>query len=60
VIENKKHHGHNHKSKGRKKRKIKRLYAYTAYDLMAYFALRPELYSDAVADIEPKDQTDAP
>ena len=35
-------------------------YAQTAYDLMAYFALRPELYSDAVADIEPKDQTDAP
>jgi N4-gp56 family major capsid protein len=32
-------------------------YAQTAYDLMAYFALRPELYYDAVADIEPTQQS---
>lgn len=32
-------------------------YAKTAYDLMSYFALRPELYFDAVADVEPSDQS---
>lgn len=31
-------------------------YAQTAYDLMAYFALRPELYFDAAADVEPSNQ----
>ena len=28
-------------------------YAQTAYDLMAYFALRPELYSDAPSRARP-------
>jgi N4-gp56 family major capsid protein len=32
-------------------------YAKTAYDLMAYFALRPELYFDAAADVEPSNQS---
>src|SRR5581483_12484490 len=32
-------------------------YSKTAYDLMAYFALRPELYFDAVADVEPSNQS---
>lgn len=32
-------------------------YAQTAYDLMAYFALRPELYFDAAADVEPSNQS---
>jgi N4-gp56 family major capsid protein len=32
-------------------------YAKTAYDLMAYFALRPELYFDAVADVKPSNQS---
>lgn len=34
-------------------------YAKTAYDLMAYFALRPELYFDAAADVEPSNQSQA-
>ena len=29
----------------------------TAYDLFAYFALRPELYFDAVADVKPTNQS---
>ena len=32
-------------------------YAKGAYDLMAYFALRPELYFDAAADVEPSNQS---
>ena len=32
-------------------------YAKTAYDLMAYFALRPELYFDAAADVQPSNQS---
>lgn len=32
-------------------------YAQTAFDLMAYFALRPELYFDAAADVEPSNQS---
>jgi len=32
-------------------------YSKTAYDLMAYFALRPELYFDAVADVKPSNQS---
>lgn len=31
-------------------------YDQQAFDLMAYFALRPELYFDAVADIQPSNQ----
>lgn len=31
-------------------------YAQTTYDLMAYFALRPELYFDAAADVQPSNQ----
>ena len=34
-------------------------YAKTAYDLMAYFALRPELYFDATADVQPSNQSQA-
>lgn len=32
-------------------------YSQTAYDQMAYFALRPELYFDAVADVQPTKQS---
>jgi N4-gp56 family major capsid protein len=34
-------------------------FAKTAYDLMAYFALRPQLYFDAVADVKPTNQSQA-
>jgi len=32
-------------------------YVQTAYDMLAYFALRPELYFDQVADIKPTNQS---
>lgn len=32
-------------------------YDQTAYDMMAYFALRPQLYYDAVADVQPTRQS---
>ena len=32
-------------------------YANTAYDLMAFFALRPELYFDGTADVQPSNQS---
>lgn len=32
-------------------------YAQTAYDLLAYFALRPELYFDGAADVRPSNQS---
>jgi N4-gp56 family major capsid protein len=32
-------------------------FAQTAYDLMAYYALRPQMYFDAVADVQPTNQS---
>ena len=32
-------------------------YVQTAYDMLAYYALRPELYADQVADIKPTNQS---
>ena len=32
-------------------------YVQTAYDMLAYYALRPELYFDQVADIKPTNQS---
>src|ERR1700722_10214997 len=32
-------------------------FAQTAYDLMTYYALRPQLYYDAVADVQPVNQS---
>lgn len=32
-------------------------YVQTAYDMLAYFALRPELYFDQVADVKPTNQS---
>ena len=32
-------------------------YVQTAYDMLAYFALRPELYFDQVADVKPTSQS---
>lgn len=32
-------------------------FAQTAYDLMTYYALRPQLYFDAVADVKPTNQS---
>lgn len=32
-------------------------FAQTAYDLMTFFALRPQLYFDALADVEPTNQS---
>lgn len=34
-------------------------FAQTAYDLMTYYALRPQLYFDAVADVQPSNQSQA-
>lgn len=34
-------------------------FAQTAFDLMTYYALRPQLYFDAVADIQPTNQSQA-
>lgn len=32
-------------------------YVQTAYDMLAYFSLRPELYADQIADIKPTNQS---
>ena len=34
-------------------------FAQTAYDLMTYYALRPQMYFDAVADVQPSNQSQA-
>lgn len=34
-------------------------FAQTAYDLMTYYSLRPQLYFDAVADVQPSNQSQA-